>query len=172
MRFRRQAKQTRSPATTSRLIALAVAMASFLSLAAWGQKAPPTPNVPWLSDNHTLERHTTAVTLHEVRLEDGHVYSLGELIDIAESNSPATQVAWNRAKVTAASVGIAKSELYPTIIATVAGTTYLNPELFGPTFVLQDWGIFDVELRLAYTLVDFGARRTEISATQARLVAA
>jgi outer membrane protein TolC len=119
-----------------------------------------------------LERHTTAVASHETPLDGEHVYSLGELIDIAESNSPTTQASWNRAKMTAATVGIAKSELYPTIIATVAGTTYLNPQLFGPTFVLQDWGIFDTEVHLAYTLVDFGARRTEITAAQARLVAA
>lgn len=72
----------------------------------------------------------------------------------------------------AASVGIAKSELYPTIIAAVSGTTYLNPQLFNQTFVLQDWGIFDTEVHLAYTLVDFDARRTEITAAQARLVAA
>jgi outer membrane protein TolC len=119
-----------------------------------------------------LERHTTAVVSREASIDGEHVYSLGELIDIAESNSPTTQAAWNRAKVTAASIGIAKSELYPTIIATVGGTTYLNPQLFGPTFVLQDWGIFDTEVHLAYTLVDFGARRTEISAAQARLIAA
>jgi outer membrane protein TolC len=119
-----------------------------------------------------LERHTTAVAPREAPIDSEHVYSLGELIDIAESNSPTTQAAWNRAKVTAASVGIAKSELYPTIIAIVAGTTYLHPELFGRMFVLQDWGVFDTEIQLAYTLVDFGARRTEISAAQARLVAA
>ena len=101
-----------------------------------------------------------------------HVYSLGELIDIAESNNPATQAAWNRAKVSAASVGIAKSELYPTIIAATSGTEYLNPELFYQTFVVQDLGIFDAHVHLAYTLVDFGARRTEISSAQARLVAA
>ena len=114
----------------------------------------------------------TAVAPHEAPIDGEHVYSLGELIDIAESNSPTTQAAWNRAKTNAASVGIAKSELYPTIIAKVSGTTYLNPELFYQTFVLQDWGVFNAELRLAYTLVDFGARRTEITAAQARLVAA
>jgi outer membrane protein len=119
-----------------------------------------------------LKRHMTIVASHEALIDSEHVYSLGELIDIAESNSPTTQAAWNQAKVAAASVGIAKSELYPTIIARVSGTTYLNPELFGPTFVLQDWAIFDTNLHLAYTLVDFGARRTEITAAQARLVAA
>ena len=172
MRSRHQAKQTPPREVASRLLALGVAMTSFLSVGAWGQKAPATPNVPWLPDHYSLERHTTAVAPHEASIDDEHVYSLGELIDIAESNSPTTQAAWNRAKMNAASVGIAKSDLYPTIIAAVSGTTYLNPQLFGPTFVLQDWGIFGTEVRLAYTLVDFGARRTEITAAQARLVAA
>ena len=172
MRFGRQTKQTRSPAVASRLLALTATITLFLSIGASCQKAPITPNVPWLPERHRLERDTTPFDIHEALIDGEHVYSLGELVDIAESNSPATQAAWNRAKVTAASVGIAKSELYPTIIATVAGTTYLNPQLFGRSFVLQDWATFDAGVHLAYTLVDFGARRTEISAAQARLVAA
>src|SRR5271156_415515 len=167
-----RANNTPSGAVVSRLLAVAVTMTSFLSSGAWGQKAPTTPNEPWLPDHQTLERHTTAVAPHEASIDGEHVYSLGELIDIAESNNPTTQAAWNRAKSTAASVGIAKSDLYPTLFATVSGTTYLNPQLFGPTFVLQDWAIFDAELHLAYTVVDFGARSTEITAAKARLVAA
>jgi outer membrane protein len=146
-------------------------MTSLLSVGAWSQRAPNTPNAPWLADHQSLERHTTTVAPHEASIDGGHVYSLGELIDIAESNSPTTQAAWNRAKVTAASVGIAKSELYPTIIAAAAGRAYLNPLLY-QTFVVQDLGVFDTRVHLAYTLVDFGARRTEISAAQAQLVAA
>jgi outer membrane protein len=155
-----------------RLLALGVAMTSFLSFGAWGQRAPSTPDLPWFASDHSLERNTTVVASHEASIDGEHVYSLGELIDIAESNSPTTRAAWNRAKVNAASVGIAKSELYPTIIATVSATTYLNPQLFYQTFVLQDWAIFDTDVHLAYTLVDFGARHTEITAAQARLVAA
>jgi outer membrane protein len=171
MRSRHQATQTPSQAVALRLFALGVVMTGLLSAGAWAQKAPAAPNVPWLPDRHSLERDMIAVAPHEASIDSDHVYSLGELIDIAESNSPTTQAAWNRAKVNAASVGIAKSELYPTIIAATSGKTFLNPQLFGPTFVLQDWGIFDAEIRLSYTLVDFGARRTEITAAQARLVA-
>ena len=171
MRCRHRAKQTPSRAVASRLLKLGVAMTSLLSVGAWGQRAPNTPNAPWLADHQSLERHTTTVAPHEASIDGGHVYSLGELIDIAESNSPATQAAWNRAKVTAASVGIAKSELYPTIIAAASGRAYLNPLLY-QTFVVQDLGVFDTKVHLAYTLVDFGARRTEISAAQAQLVAA
>jgi outer membrane protein len=126
-----------------RLLALGVTITYFLSIEAWAQRPPTSPNAPWIPTDHLLERYETAVAPHEVSIDAEHVYSLGELIDIAESNNPTTQAAWNRAKSTAASVGIAKSDLYPMIIATVSGTTYLNPQLFGPTFVLQDWAIFD-----------------------------
>ena len=154
------------------LLLLGVAMTYSLSVEACGQKAPVTPNVPWIPDNRSLERHTTAVAPHEAPTDAEHVYSLGELIDIAESNNPTTQAAWNRAKVTAASVGVAKSELYPTIIATASGRNYLNPLLLYQQFTKQDLGVFDTGVHLAYTLVDFGARRAEVSAAQARLVAA
>src|ERR1700721_2091881 len=99
-------------ATGFRLRWTAMTMISFLSIGASGQKPPTTPNEPWFPDHHTLERHSTAVPLHEAALDDDHAYSLGELIDIAESNSPTTQAAWNRAKEIAASVGIAKSAFY------------------------------------------------------------
>jgi hypothetical protein len=56
-------------------------------------KGPTTPDVPWFPDHHLLDRQTTVVAVHEASIESGHVYSLGELIDIAESNSPTTQAA-------------------------------------------------------------------------------
>lgn len=151
---------------------LALAVTSFLSVGAFAQKAPPAPNVPWIPDHGTLKRQTISVPRHQAQIDGEHLYTLGELIDIAESNSPLTQAAWNQAKATAASVGIAKSELYPTIIASAAGRSYLNPELFGAAFAVQDFGTFEAAVHLAYTLVDFGARRTDITAAQARLVAA
>jgi outer membrane protein len=172
MRSRPQARPAPLRTAVSRLLALGVAVTSFLSVGASAQKAPATPDAPWIPDQNSLQRHMTVVSSHEASIDAEHVYSLGELIDIAESNSPTTQAAWNRAKTTAATLGIAKSELYPTLIATVSGTTYLNPQLFAQTFVLQDWAIFDTDVHLGYTLVDFGARRTEIAAARARLVAA
>jgi outer membrane protein len=172
MRSDHRAKNTSTGASILRHLTAAVTMTSFLSVGASGQKPPIAPNEPWLPDHHTSERHSTVVPMHEAVLNVEHVYSLGELIDIAESNSPTTRAAWNRAKVTAASVGIAKSELYPTIIATVSGRAYLNVLLFYQNVFPQDLGVFDTDVHLAYTLLDFGARHTEITAAQARLVAA
>jgi outer membrane protein len=93
MRSRYQAKDTRSRAVFSKLSALGMTMTFFLSVGACGQKAPTTPDVPWFPDHHLLDRQTTVVAVHEASIESGHVYSLGELIDIAESNSPTTQAA-------------------------------------------------------------------------------
>src|SRR5271163_5267346 len=95
-----RANNTPSGAVVSRLLAVAVAMTSCLSSGAWGQKAPATPNQPWLPDHQTLERHTIAVPPHEAQIDGEHFYSLGELIDIAESNGPTTHAAWNQAKLT------------------------------------------------------------------------
>jgi outer membrane protein len=128
--------------------------------------------VPWAPSERLSQRYEAAVVLREASIDEQHVYSLGELIDIAESNNPATRAAWNRAKANGALVGIAKSELYPTIVATVSGRNYLNPLLLYQAFTKQDLGVFDTGVHMAYTLLDFGARRAEITAAQARLVAA
>jgi outer membrane protein len=87
----------------TRRLALALTITAVVSFQALGQRAPATPNEPWIPDDRTLERRSVSVPRHEVKLDEEHVYSLGELIDIAESNSPTTQAAWNRARLAAAS---------------------------------------------------------------------
>ena len=73
-------------------------MTLVLSVEAQAQKPPAKPNAPWVPNDHSLERYETMVAPHEASIDTEHVYSLGELIDIAESNNPMTQAAWNRAK--------------------------------------------------------------------------
>lgn len=69
-------------------------------------------------------------------------------------------------------MGIAKSELYPTLFVLATGKSYNSPPLLYNTFVVQDIGLFTAAVHLDYTLADFGARRSEITAAQAKLVAA
>ena len=127
---------------------------------------------PWQPDKSIRSVEGSVAQSHEYEMDRQHVYTLPELIDVAESNDPATRTAWAQAKAAAKGVGIAKSELYPTLIATAAGRAFLNPPLLYNTFVLQDIGLFETSLNLNYTLLDFGARRSEITAAQARLLAA
>lgn len=164
--------KSRQRGVNARLAAVILIMAFLVAIEVKSQEAHRMSDRPFSPVEAYSQRGISHLAPHEALIDGEHIYSLGELIDIAESNSPLTKETWDRAKVAAASVGIAKSELYPTIIATAAGRSYLNPELFGQNFAVQDIGDFDTAVHLAYTLVDFGARRTEISAAKARLFAA
>ena len=139
--------------------------------AAQAQRAPTSSSTPWQPEHSLFGKQPTPLYRHEATLTDNQAYTLGELIDIAEENNPATQAAWDRARIAAANLGIARSELYPTIIAAAAGRAFLNPPLLYSSFALQDIGAFETALKLDYTLVDFGARRDEINATKAKLLA-
>src|SRR4029450_11444289 len=48
-------------------------------------------------------------------------YNLAELIDIAQRSNPETRVAWQRARMAAAAVGLTESAYYPYIVAAAAG---------------------------------------------------
>lgn len=48
-------------------------------------------------------------------------YSLSDLIDLAETNNPATRIAWNDAQRAALAAGVAESAFLPTITATAVG---------------------------------------------------
>jgi outer membrane protein TolC len=54
-------------------------------------------------------------------LEAGHVYSLAELIDLAQTSNPETRVAWERARQAALAVGIVKAFYLPMMSATAIG---------------------------------------------------
>src|ERR1700730_5541486 len=58
-------------------------------------------------------------------LDRRRVYSLPELIDIAQRNNPLTRSAWNGARNAALATGIAKSAYLPRLRATAA-EVYLN----------------------------------------------
>jgi outer membrane protein len=138
----------------------------------WAQHAPDSAEAPWQPAHNIFVSGPLTLDSHEVLLEDQSLYTLGQLIDIAESNNPSTHAAWERARVAAASLGIAKSELYPTVLAAAGGRTFKNVPLLYSSFALQDISAFETALTLNYTLVDFGARRDEIASAQARLLTA
>ncbi len=49
------------------------------------------------------------------------IYALADLIDLAESNNPATRIAWNDARRVALAAGIAESSYLPSVTASVIG---------------------------------------------------
>jgi outer membrane protein len=55
------------------------------------------------------------------RIDVAHIYTLAELIDLAQTSNPETRVAWERARQAALAVGIVKSLYLPFLSATAVG---------------------------------------------------
>jgi outer membrane protein TolC len=83
---------------------------------AGAHQAPPTANGYVLPANPTLGKVPPPPSVDAAR-----VYSLPELIDLAESSSPSTRIAWNDARRAALAAGIAEGAFLPNITAGAIG---------------------------------------------------
>jgi outer membrane protein len=136
-------------------------------------QAPPlSPDRPWhSSEEQQVITEAQRFHLPALRIEPDKVHSLAELIDLAESHNPETRVAWEGARAQAAAVGIARSELYPTLAAVALAGVDRNEAGLGARFYRQTNTVSQLSLDLNYTIFDFGARRGRINAESARLLA-
>jgi len=136
------------------------------------QTAPGSPDHPW---HGPMEREIEAnanVREFRFRIDQAKTYTLAELVDLAESHNPETRVAWERARAQAASLGIAQSELYPTLAAAAVSGVHRDEIYSRNRFFRQTIGHYQAELHLNYTVFDFGARAGRIAATQAEVLSA
>lgn len=108
----------------------------------------------------------------ESTVEAGHIYSLAELVDLAESANPETRSAWESAKVRAADLRIAKSELYPALTAIMLGESDRHRLLLNTTYARQTLGLYQPTLDVSYLLLDFGGRAGRIEEARQRLLQA
>ncbi len=137
---------------------------------ACAQRAPLSPQQPW--------QGTTSLPAPPPRSAPAFVpdptkiYTLPELVNLAEQNNPETRVAWENAKARAADLGISKSTLYPTVAAAVLAQTERYNLLFAPNYIRQTLYSFSPALQLDYTIFDFGRRLEEIDVSRNNLLAA
>jgi len=137
------------------------------------QSPPVSPDRPWhASAEVNILSDAKNVPDSRFAIDAAKTYSLPDLIDLAEAHNPATRVAWERARARAASLGVAHSELYPTLAAAALSQTSRSEAFFGNRFYGQVVQDFQVELDLNYTIFDFGGRSGRIDAARARLLAA
>jgi outer membrane protein len=137
------------------------------------QSAPESPDRAWHSpDERRVEVDSKSIRETGFALDPGKTYSLAELIDLAESHNPETRLAWERARAQAADLGVARSELYPTLAAAALSETQRLEVLLGNRFFRQTVQDFEVNLALDYTIFDFGARSGRINAAKAEVLAA
>src|SRR5215467_9192023 len=117
----------------------------------FGQKAPSVPDRPWDASSakppFTVPPRLSPVAV----LDPAKIYTLSELVNIAEQNNPETRVAWENAKARAADLGIAQSTLYPTLAAAVLASSVQLGVFFGPSFQRQTVETVAPVLRLDYT---------------------
>lgn len=147
------------------------AMAAIFSLQA--QHAPPSPERPWDQVSTPAPLQTIQRGLSkELPLSATEVYTLPQLINLAEQHNPETRAAWLAAKAQASQLGVAKSELYPTLAASAMAQTVETGVLFGPEFVKQILGLAQEGFELHYTIFDFGAREDRVARERAGLLAA
>src|SRR5262245_36687321 len=159
-------------------MSIKAAAASFILLlvnADWSfaQAAPDSADRPWRSPAaQQFARDAQRFRDSRLNIDPSKVYTLAELIDFGEAHHPLTRVAWENASAQAAALGIARSELYPTLAAVAFSGVSRDAVPFGTAFFFQTLPAFETTLDLQYTVFDFGGRAGRIAAAGARVLAA
>ncbi len=148
--------------------------------------APASPDTPWQFEPSKEATTAPAPAAVEARrfavpentavqlpapadIDPNHVYSLVEVIDLAQRRNPATRVAWEQARQAAINVGIARAAYLPALTASaVAGWEHFVAA-FPSNFVPQGFIVFNAQevipqLTVNYLLLDFGGRAAAVEA--------
>jgi outer membrane protein len=140
---------------------------------AQGQLVSAEVENPWQPPSgFASTQHEAAEQDRRTHIEADHLYTLSELVDLAERYNPSTRAAWENARAAAARLGIARSDLLPALNAVALSNTSRVGILFNDFFVQQTLGIFQPMLQLNYLIFDFGARSAHINEARQQLIAA
>jgi outer membrane protein len=139
---------------------------------AFAQSAPASPDRVWHSSvEQQMKSDAKSFGESKFSIEPDRVYSLSELVDLAQTHNPETRVAWEKARAEAATLGVARSELFPTVAAVALSQTDRQEVPLGSQFYRQTFQTFEGALELDYTIFDFGARAGRIASAGAELLA-
>ena len=114
---------------------------------------PADPALPW--------RDTS------LSIDPGHIYSLPELIDLAQRNNKETRIAWEQARQAAIGIGIARSALLPDLSLAALGGFQRSAYPFPKILTRKGYitsnaeGVFP-EFTVRYLLFDFGSAREKV----------
>src|SRR5437773_10127832 len=162
---------------------------------------PPSPVRPWAPP--ALPRYegelrqyqpTEAERRYLPAIDPRKTYNLAELIDIAQRSNPETRVAWERARMAAAAVGLTESAYYPYIVAAAVGGydrafipvptlrvkqqppptngNLPNVEIVGGGTLITESLLARAELNAKWLLIDFGERSAIKAAAREKLMMA
>src|ERR1700730_3908941 len=110
----------------------------------FAQIAPASPDRPWHSPGEQQIKDD-AKPFRESRfsIEPDRVYSLSELVDLAQTHNPETRVAWEKARAQAATLGVERSTLFPTVAAVALSQTDRQEVPLGSQFYRQTFQTFE-----------------------------
>src|SRR5213594_621537 len=162
---------------------------------------PPSPVRPWAPP--ALPRYegelrqyqpTEAERRNLPAIDPRKTYNLADLIDIAQRSNPETRVAWERARMAAAAVGLTESAYYPYIVAAAVGGydrafipfptlrvkqqppptngNLPNVEIVGGGTLVTESLLARAELNAKWLLIDFGERNAIRAAAREKLMMA
>jgi len=156
-----------------RALTAAFVVVSVCGVTARAQAPPPSPDHVYQPKTKLdLARPLPPHREPTDAIDAAKTYNLAELTDIAQSHNPETRVAWEAAKSKAASLGIARASLYPTVAAIALAETARQASLIGQYFHRQTLGVFEPTLHVEYLVFDIGGRSGAIDTAKANLLAA
>ena len=139
----------------------------------WSQDAPVVSSQPWHPrDESSYRRQAEREPSLPMTSSRGSTYSLADLIDFAESHNPVTHAAWESARSRVEALGVARSELYPMLVALALSQTGRQEGYVGNRYYRQTLQSFNLGFDLNYTIVDFGGRSGRINQAKEQLLAA
>src|SRR3954469_3486446 len=152
------------------------------------------PALPTYEGELRQYQSTEAERRYLPAIDPRKAYNLAELIDVAQRSNPETRVAWERARMAAAAVGLTESAFYPYIVAAAAGgydrafvpfpqlRTNLQPpptngnlpnvEIVGGGTLITESLLARAELNAKWLLLDFGERKATRAAAREQLMMA
>jgi outer membrane protein len=136
------------------------------------QSAPQSPDRPWTVGGNERLGPGELWRGSAFQFDAAKTYSLAELIDLAQRHNPDTRVAWERARAQAAALGVARSELYPTLTAAALARANRSEVLVENAFVREDIRSAALTFDLTYMVFDFGGRAGRIDTARADTLAA
>lgn len=158
-------------APACRVASILALIVSIAGASGSAQTAPVSPEKVWHSEaERGLDRELASRPEAKYDIDPQKNYSLAELIDLAEQHNPETRVAWELAKARAASLGVARGALFPTVAAVVLASTIRQATLIGEFFHRQTLGVFEPVLHVEYLVLDFGGRGGAIDLAKANLL--
>src|ERR1700733_12526950 len=154
------------------LLTLALLSPAMLPAGLIAQGTPPAPGVVWQpKGTQALQKESAAKPHEQISVAPDKIYTLAELIDLAEQHNPETRVAWEEAKAKADQLGIARSSLYPTLTAVALAVSLRTATLIGEYYHRQTEGVFEPILHVEYLVFDVGGRSGAIDIAKANLLA-